>query len=73
MKGLGGFLVLMGVGSFVLGLMDREFSLLTWIDNWGVETGNVIRIVVAIAGVGLYVVGHRQEQEAVAGDLPPSD
>ena len=35
MQGFGGFLVLMGAGSFVLHFMDMEFTLLSWVDNWG--------------------------------------
>ena len=35
MQGLGGFLVLMGAGSFVLHFMNMEFTLLGWVDNWG--------------------------------------
>ncbi|MEN1678540.1 MAG: hypothetical protein AAGJ46_03035 [Planctomycetota bacterium] len=57
MQGIGGFLVLMGGGSFLLNLMNMEFRLLGWIDMWGPTTGNVIRIGMLVAGVALFVMG----------------
>ena len=44
MQGIGGFLVLMGAGSFVLHYLNMEFMLLGWVDNWGTGVGNGIRI-----------------------------
>ncbi|ANM29576.1 hypothetical protein ABI59_08295 [Acidobacteria bacterium Mor1] len=69
MKGLGGFMVLMGAGSFVLNMMEREFTLLMWIDNWGTTVGMVIRIALIVVGAGLWFAGKKQEDAAAqAGD-----
>ncbi len=64
MKGLGGFLVLMGAGSFVLNMMEREFTLLMWVDNWGPTVGMIIRVGLVVAGAGLWFAGMKQEQAA---------
>ena len=49
MQGIGGFLVLLGAGSFVLHFMDMEFRLLSWVDNWGPGAGMGIRIGMIVA------------------------
>ena len=53
-----------GVGSIVLRFLDREFIILSWIDNWGLDIGWVIRC--ALAGVGgiLLLVGSLAENKA---------
>ncbi|TWT66318.1 hypothetical protein Pla123a_47120 [Posidoniimonas polymericola] len=63
MQGLAGFLVLMGAGSFVLNMLNREFVLLGWIDNWGAATGTLIRVGMIVAGIGLFVVGAMMEPD----------
>ncbi len=64
MKGIGGFLVLLGAGSFVLHFMDMEFRLLGWVDNWGVAAGNGIRIGMIVVGAVLWYLGRQQEVRA---------
>ncbi|MDJ0847244.1 MAG: hypothetical protein QNK04_02575 [Myxococcota bacterium] len=61
MQGIGMLLVLLGAGSFVLNMMEREFTLLMWIDNWGPTVGTGIRIGMIVVGAGLWFVGKRQE------------
>ena len=61
MQGLGGFLVLMGAGSFVLQFMNMEFTLLSWVDNWGVGVGNGIRIAMIVVGAILWLLGRKSE------------
>jgi uncharacterized membrane protein len=55
----GQLLVILGLGSFVLHLMQMEFRLLMWVDLWGVATGNIIRISMVVVGVLLFIVGSR--------------
>ena len=61
MKGFGIFLIIMGLGSFVLNMMGREFALLAWIDTWGATPGIAIRLGLAALGVVLIVIGKKQE------------
>jgi hypothetical protein len=69
MQGIGGFLVLMGVGSFVLHFMDMEFRLLGWVDNWGPGVGNGIRIAMIVVGGILWFLGKQNADKQVA---PPA-
>lgn len=64
MKGIGGLLVLMGAGSFVLNMMGREFTLISWIDNWGTDVGIGIRVAMIIVGIALFFFGAKQESAA---------
>ena len=61
MQGIGGFLVLMGAGSFVLHYMNMEFTLVSWVDNWGVGIGNGIRIAMIVVGAILWLLGRKSE------------
>ncbi len=64
MKGIGGLLVLLGAGSFVLNMMEREFTLTMWIDNWGPTVGTAIRIGLIVVGAALWFVGNKKESAA---------
>ena len=68
MQGIGGFLVLMGAGSFVLHFMEMEFRLLGWVDNWGVGVGNGIRVAMIVVGGILWYLGKNSE----AKEAPPA-
>ena len=61
MQGIGSLMVLLGAGSFVLNMLEREFTLLMWIDNWGPTTGLAIRIGMIVVGGGLWFAGRRQQ------------
>jgi hypothetical protein len=69
MQGIGGFLVLMGAGSFVLHFMDMEFRLLGWVDNWGPVAGNGIRIAMIVVGGIVWFLGKQSADKQVA---PPA-
>jgi len=68
MQGFGGLLALLGAGSFVLHFMDREFTLLSWVDNWGPGIGNGIRIAMIVVGAIIWYLGNKQ---ASAEATPP--
>ena len=68
MQGIGGFLVLMGAGSFVLHLMNMEFTLVSWVDNWGTGVGNGIRVAMIVVGGFLWYLGKNSE----AKEAPPA-
>ena len=59
MKSAGLTLALLGAGSFLLGMLEREFLLLGWIDAWGVDIGNAIRVAMIVVGAGLWFRGNR--------------
>lgn len=61
MRGIGGFLVLMGVGSFVLHLIGMEFVLVAWVDMWGPAIGTGIRIGMIVVGAVLWFLGVQAE------------
>ena len=63
MQGIGGFLVLMGAGSFVLHFMDMEFRLLSWVDNWGPAAGTGIRIGMIVVGAIVWFLGKQQAEK----------
>jgi len=64
MQKFGGFLVFIGAGSFVLKLLNMEFIVLSWVDNWGVSTGNGIRIACVVVGAVLWYLGRQQAAKA---------
>ena len=68
MKSIGGLMVLLGAGSFIINMLGREFTLLMWIDNWGPTVGTVIRVGLIIAGAVLWYLGHQQEAAQGGGD-----
>jgi hypothetical protein len=68
MQGIGGFLVLMGAGSFVLHFMDMEFRLLGWVDNWGPGVGNAIRVGMIVVGGIIWFLG----KSDAAKEAPPA-
>ncbi|MCH9694521.1 MAG: hypothetical protein K0U72_08435 [Gammaproteobacteria bacterium] len=63
MKQIGGLLAFFGVGSFVLNMLGREFSLLMWIDSWGPTTGTIIRVALVVVGAALWFYGNKQEAD----------
>ena len=69
MQSIGGLLVLLGAGSFVLHYMGREFTLLSWVDNWGVGVGNGIRIAMIVVGIAVWLLGRKSEAST---DSPPA-
>jgi hypothetical protein len=53
MSKVGVWLIIFGVGSFLLNMAGMEFRLLMWIDTWGSTVGNLIRGGLVVAGAGL--------------------
>jgi hypothetical protein len=48
--------ILLGLGSFILNLLDFEFMLLAWVDHWGTVPGNCIRLGIAALGLVMIIV-----------------
>ncbi len=69
MQNIGGFLVFLGIGSFVLHYLNMEFMLLGWVDNWGTGIGNAIRIAMIVIGGILWFLGR---QQAAKSETPPA-
>lgn len=59
MMRIGTLLIVFGAGSFLLGLFNYEFRLLSWVDNWGPAAGNVIRVGLIALGAVLLMLGRR--------------
>jgi hypothetical protein len=57
MRQIGLLFIVFGVGSAVLHLMDMEFKLLRWIENWGPNVAWGIRGGMAVVGALLFMVG----------------
>ena len=66
MKSIGGLMLLLGLGSFVLQYMEMEFKLLMWVDNWGPEAGLGIRIGLIVVGGALWLLGNKREKAVPA-------
>jgi hypothetical protein len=64
MRVLGVLLLVLGAGSFVLHQFNIEFWLLKWVDNWGVQNGNFIRIGMAVVGLFLIMLSMRRRKVA---------
>jgi hypothetical protein len=69
MQGIGGLLVLLGAGSFVLHYINMDFMLVSWVDNWGTGIGNGIRIAMIVVGAILWFLGR---QQAAKAESPPA-
>ena len=67
MQRLGELLVLFGAGSFVLRLINMDFILVSWVDNWGPTVGNGIRIGMIVVGAILWLLG----KQAAARESTP--
>jgi hypothetical protein len=61
MQGIGSLLVLLGAGSFLLGYLNVEFLVISWIDKWGTGVGNGIRAGMIVVGVVLWLLGRNKE------------
>lgn len=68
MKSIGAVLVLLGAGSFVLNMLDRQFVVLSWIDNWGSQVGTAIRIGLIVIGAVLWFMGNSRKETATPGN-----
>jgi len=47
----------------VLHVANYEFVILMWIDMWGPTVGWIIRILMAVVGGGLWLLGRSQESQ----------
>ena len=62
MKRIGGTMFFFGVGSVVLYFLHMQFILLAWIDLCGDEIAWAIRIMLAVVGGTMWLVGKRNEE-----------
>ena len=64
MRVLGVLLLILGGGSLLLHQFKIEFFLMRWVDNWGIEYGNYIRIGIAVLGLLLIILSMRRRKVA---------
>jgi hypothetical protein len=64
MKSLGMWMVILALGSFLMHMANMDFILISWMDSWGESTGIVLRVVTAVVGAVLFVVGRKREAAA---------
>ena len=69
MRSIGLLLIVLVIGSFILRLLEMEFRLLRWVDEWGTGTGNIIRIYAAAIGALLYFLGIERNPGAQIAQL----
>ncbi len=48
----------------VLSMLEREFIILAWIDNWGPQVAWGIRIAMTVIGGGLWLASRKAESAA---------
>jgi hypothetical protein len=54
-------LIVFAAGSWLLPkYAGTQFFVMSWVDNWGLTTGIVIRVVIGLIGVGLVVNAVRE-------------
>lgn len=68
MRGIGSALLFFGAGSIALYFLGYEFSVLSWIDNWGETVGWGIRGAMIVVGGGLvafdmFAGGNSEEED----------
>lgn len=64
MKSIGMYMALAGIISIALKtFMDRELSILGWIDTWGETVGWAIRIGLIVVGCALFLMIPKDEKE----------
>ena len=61
MKSIGGLILLFGASSITLSLIGFEFTLMTWVDNWGTTVGWFIRLALAVVGGFMWLFGEDVE------------
>ena len=69
MQSLGRLMVLLGAGSFELHYANMEFILLSWVDNWGPNAGNGIRVGMIVVGAILWFIARQSGAKQAA---PPA-
>jgi hypothetical protein len=63
MKKIGGYLLLFGIGSFILYFLDMEFMLLMWVDMWGETIGFAIKGAIVVAGAVMFFARKSDDDE----------
>lgn len=53
-------MVFLGIGSLILQYMDRELTMLGWIDTWGPSVAQAIRIGFIVVGAVLWLVASKR-------------
>jgi hypothetical protein len=61
MEKIGSTLLFFGIGSIVLGFLNMQFILLSWVDLWGPEIGWAIKGGMIVVGGVLWFMGKRQK------------
>ena len=65
MKSIGMYMALAGLFSVGFNFLDRELSILGWIDMWGDTIGWVIRIGLIVVGGALFLMIPKDEKKTV--------
>ena len=63
MRSLGFILLILGVGSCIVHFMEREMTLLAWIDTWGEEVAWAIRAGFIVLGLVLIAMGKKKSDK----------
>lgn len=60
MQKLGGTMFFFGVGSILLGFINMQFIILSWVDLWGPEIGWAIKGGLIVIGGALWLLGGKK-------------
>jgi len=61
MKFFGLFLLIIGLASIALSFTNIQFIYLSWINNWGVTTGWLIKAAMVLVGFLLYYFNRHED------------
>lgn len=59
MRRIGSTMLFFGIGSIVLGFVNMQFIILSWVDMWGPEIGWAIKGALIVGGAALWFLGGR--------------
>ena len=62
MRTIGMYMALAGIISIVLLFLERNLTILMWIDMWGETVGWAIRIGLIVVGGALFLLGPQEEE-----------
>jgi hypothetical protein len=63
MKMFGFYIIIIGLLSIVLHFLKMNFMFLQWIDQWGSQTGWMIRGGITLLGIVIWLIGRAMDKK----------
>ena len=70
MKFIGLTLLFFGLGPIVANYLGHEFQAFVWMDNWGLQTGLMIKVALIVFGAVLFLPGGRRSRQKKVEPTP---